>query len=142
MYVRILNGFLTDEFMAGVEQFVEFCQSMPYFESEIRKYGVHARGAGIEGSYTLMSLGRTCIVVVLFLIITSGFVKGRQTLCIKGLCKSLYGSKAVVVTMSPFINYVNQIMVRYTKWYLMWQVSSVFPNAEDASNFLEEDPYP
>ena len=43
MYVRILNGFLTDEFMAGVEQFVEFCQSMPYFESEIRKYGVHAR---------------------------------------------------------------------------------------------------
>ena len=37
MYVRNIDGFLNNEFLAGVEQFLEFCKSMPsYNPSELR----------------------------------------------------------------------------------------------------------
>ena len=35
MYVRLIVGYLNNEFVAGVEQFVEFCMTTVYYE----KYG-------------------------------------------------------------------------------------------------------
>ena len=32
MYVCLLEGYLNDEFVAGVEEFVEFCESMEDFD--------------------------------------------------------------------------------------------------------------
>ena len=34
MYLRIIDGFLNDQFVAGVEQFIEFCKSMPRFNPQ------------------------------------------------------------------------------------------------------------
>jgi hypothetical protein len=34
MYLRIIDGLLNDQFVAGVEQFVEFCMSMPRFNPQ------------------------------------------------------------------------------------------------------------
>ena len=37
MYLRIIDGFLNDQFIAGVAQFIEFCKSMPrYNPQELR----------------------------------------------------------------------------------------------------------
>ena len=34
MYLHIIDGLLNNQFVAGVEQFVEFCKSMPRFNSQ------------------------------------------------------------------------------------------------------------
>ena len=34
MYLRVIDGLLNDQFVAGVEKFVEFCKSMPRFNQQ------------------------------------------------------------------------------------------------------------
>ena len=53
MYVRLVDGYLNDEFVAGVEQFVEFCMTTVYYEKYGGNYVAYAGNATIRESYRL-----------------------------------------------------------------------------------------
>ena len=142
MYLRSLNGFLTNEFTAGVEQFVEFCQSMPYFERENPQIRCPCKRCGNR-----RILHPDVIRTHLY---SRGFVPNYQQWVFQGETDAMY-QVALEESIREEGSCSNDVPLHHTRQpddgqmhQMVFDVAgpSMFANVDDASNFLEEDPNP
>ena len=149
MYVRHLNGFLTNEFMAGVEQFVEFCRSMPKFDYNNPQIRCPCRKCG-NRKLLLPDVIRTHLY-------SRGFVPNYHQWVCQGETDIMYqvaleesrqyeGSSSTNVPIQnerpEAVQYSQPDYGHMHQMVFDMAGPSVFPNADDASNYLEEDPNP